>query len=141
MLRMVGVGYPTPMDRDTGLIRADQTGRLRFTADQRRVLLDAFENSSQSASRFAAQHGIKYTTFANWVQKRRADRPAVAQSSAMAPARPLLLAEVSCEETSRTPGACPALEVCLPGGVKFAIDGMVQVPLAAAFIRELSRPC
>ena len=66
---MVGVGYPTPMD--TGLIRTDQIGRLRFTADQRRGLLDAFESSGQSASGFAAQHGIKYTTFANWVQKRR----------------------------------------------------------------------
>jgi hypothetical protein len=31
------------MDRETGLIRTDQIGRLRFTADQRRVLLDAFE--------------------------------------------------------------------------------------------------
>ena len=69
---MVGVGYPTPMDRDTGLIRTDEIGRLRFTADQRRVLVDAFESSGQSASGFAAQHGIKYTTFANWVQKRRA---------------------------------------------------------------------
>jgi hypothetical protein len=30
MRRMVGVGYPTPMDRNTGLIRTDQIGRLRI---------------------------------------------------------------------------------------------------------------
>jgi transposase-like protein len=138
---MVGVGYPTPMDRDTGLIRTDQIGRLRFTPAQRRILLDAFENSGQSASGFAAQHGIKYTTFATWVQKRRADQPGVRTSPAVAPARPLLLAEVSCEEACPPAGACGPLEVCLPGGVRLAIGGIVQVPLAAALIRELSRPC
>jgi transposase-like protein len=129
------------MDRETGLIRTDQIGRLRFTADQRRILLDAFESSGQSASGFAAQHGIKYTTFANWVQKRRADQPGVRPSPNVAPAKPLLLAEVSCEEACPLPGACAALEVCLPGGVKFAIGGLAQVPLAAALIRELSRSC
>ena len=136
---MVGVGYPTPMD--TGLIRTDQIGRLRFTADQRRGLLDAFESSGQTASGFAAQHGIKYTTFANWVQKRRADRPGVRPSPAVPPLRPLLLAEVSCEEARPLPGAGATLEVCLPGGVRFVIGDSVQVTLAAALIRELSRPC
>jgi hypothetical protein len=58
---MVGVGYTASMDT---FIRTDQIGRLRFTADQRRSLLDAFGNSGQSAIRFASQHGIKYTTFA-----------------------------------------------------------------------------
>lgn len=138
---MVGVGYPTPMDRDTGLIRTDQIGRLRFTADQRRVLLDAFEHSGQSASGFAAQHGVKYTTFANWVQKRRADQPGVRLSPNVAPAKPLLFAEVSCEEACPPPGACTPLEVCLPGGGRLAIGGLAQVPLAAALIRELSRSC
>lgn len=136
---MVGVGYPTPMDRDTGLIRTDQIGRLRFTADQRRVLLDAFESSGQSASGFAAQHGIKYTTFANWVQKRKVDKPGSLLSAV--PAKPLLLAEVACEETGPPPVASMVVEAYLPGGARIVIGGMAQVPLAAALIRELSRPC
>jgi transposase-like protein len=138
---MVGVGYPTPMDRDTGLIRTDEIGRLRFTADQRRVLVDAFESSGQSASGFAAQHGIKYTTFANWVQKRRTDKLEPVKSVALAPAKPLLLVEVACGEAGRPAMASTVLEACLPGGARLAIGGMAQVPLAAALIRELSRPC
>jgi hypothetical protein len=136
---MVGVGYPTPMD--TGLIRTDQIGRLRFTADQRRDLLVAFESSGESARGFAAQHGIKYTTFANWVQKRRADQPGVRPSPAVSPARPLLLAEVSCEEACLPPAVSATLEVCLPGGVRLAIGGERHLGTAAALIRELSRPC
>ena len=127
MWRMVGVGYPTPMDGDTGLIRTDQIGRLRFTADQRRVLLDASEHSGQSASGFAAQHGIKYTTFANQVQKRRADQRNVRPFPDVAPAKPLVLAEVSCEETCPPPEACASLKVCLPGGGRLAIGGLAQM--------------
>lgn len=48
------------MDERGGLIRTDGLRRLRFTADQRRALLDGFEGSSLSASRFAVQHGVKY---------------------------------------------------------------------------------
>ncbi len=56
------------MDRETGLIRTDELGRLRFTKEQRRVLLEAFESSGQTVSGFAAQHGIKYTSFTGWIQ-------------------------------------------------------------------------
>jgi hypothetical protein len=129
------------MDRDTGLIRTDQIGRLRFSAGQRRNLLDAFERSGQSARGFAAQHEIKYTTFANWVQSRRTDRPGVRPSPTLPPARPLLLAEVSCENACPPPTVSATLEVSLPGGVRLAIGGSAQVPLAAALISELSRPC
>jgi len=130
------------MDRDTGLIRTDQIGRLRFTADQRRILLDAFESSGQSASRFAAQHGIKYTTFANWVQQRRTckgGRPGL--DMATAPAIPLLLAEVEHDTLGVAQAAGPDLEILLPGGAKLRVANPAAVPLAVALIRELSRPC
>ena len=130
------------MDRETGLIRTDQAGRLRFTKEQRRVLLEAFERSGQTASGFAAQHGIKYTTFTGWIQQKRRDTgPDAGLAAAAPPAKALLLAEVSCEDDCPTPGACPALEVCLPDGTRLAVGGMAQVPLAAALIRELARPC
>ena len=130
------------MDRETGLIRTDQVGRLRFTKEQRRVLLEAFEGSGQTASGFAAQHGIKYTTFTGWIQQRRkAAKPSTGLSAAAPSAKTLLLAEVSCEDVSPPPLASAALEVCLPGGTRLAVGGIAQVPLAAALIRELSRPC
>jgi hypothetical protein len=126
MCRMGGVRYPTPMD--AGLIRTDQIGRLRFTAEQRRGLLDAFEGSGQSASGFAAQHRIKYATFANWVQMRRSDRSSVSPSPALNPVKPLLLAEVSCGEArwrtspdaSATPWRCE-----VDGGVEAGVNKVV----------------
>jgi hypothetical protein len=54
-----------------GLIRSDTKGRVLVAADQREALLDAFERSGQSAMAFCRQHGLKYPTFATWVQKRR----------------------------------------------------------------------
>ena len=142
MWPVVGVGYPTPMDRQTGLIRTDQVGRLRFTKEQRRVLLEAFEGSGQTASGFAGQHGIKYTTFTGWIQQsRKAAKAGSRLAAAMEPVAPIILAEVSCEDACPPPGACAALEVCLPNGTRLAVGGMAHVPLAAALIRELSRPC
>jgi hypothetical protein len=65
------------MDRDTGLIRTDQIGRLRFTADQRRVLLDAFESSGQSASVSgkSATPAVVRRTVAGWVTTGMPTRP------------------------------------------------------------------
>lgn len=42
-----------------------------MAADQRDALLDAFEQSGQSATAFCRQHGLKYPTFATRVQKHR----------------------------------------------------------------------
>lgn len=65
-----------------GLIRQDRLGRFRFSKEQREALLDAFESSGMSGTSFATAHGVKYQTFATWVQKRKqpaaspsADRP------------------------------------------------------------------
>jgi hypothetical protein len=55
-------------------LKTDVLGRVRITAKHRKALLDAFEQSSLSGIKFAAAHGIKYPTFANWVQKRRRER-------------------------------------------------------------------
>ncbi|MCW1924246.1 transposase [Luteolibacter arcticus] len=121
------------MDLEAGLIRTDQLGRLRFSPAQHGLLLDAFDGSGQSASRFAAQHGIKYTTFANWVQQRRAGkgiRPG--PDAAAAQAMPLLLAEVEHDDAGLPQAAGPCLEVLLPGGVRLLIGNPGQLPLAAA---------
>jgi len=53
------------------LIKTDRLGRIQVTPQHREALLDKFEQSGVSGQQFAKQHGIKYTTFANWCQKRR----------------------------------------------------------------------
>ena len=51
------------------IMKADRRGRLRFSPEQRAALLKAYQASGLSGPRFAALHGVKYPTLANWVQK------------------------------------------------------------------------
>ena len=52
------------------MIKADGRGRLRYTAEQRASLLNAYDASGLSGPKFAALHGVKYQTFAAWRNKR-----------------------------------------------------------------------
>jgi hypothetical protein len=53
------------------ILRADVRGRVQVTAERRKVLLDEFDRSGMSGAGFAKHYGIKYTTFAYWIQARR----------------------------------------------------------------------
>ena len=46
-------------------------GRVRVPRARREMLLDEWERSGGSAAQFAGYVGIKYSTLANWIQKRR----------------------------------------------------------------------
>jgi hypothetical protein len=53
------------------LVKSDRRGRLRYAPEQKAAILDAFASSGLSGPKFAALHGVKYQTFAAWVQKRK----------------------------------------------------------------------
>jgi transposase-like protein len=58
-------------------VTVDTQGRVRTSKEQRRVILGEFERSGMSAAQFARRTGLKYSTFAFWVQRyRRTKRPA-----------------------------------------------------------------
>lgn len=83
-----------------------------------------------SAAQFARRTGLKYSTFALWVQHhRRTQHPA-----RKAPER-LLEAAL----TTVTPA--PALTVLLPGGARLEICAASQVPLTAALVHALEKSC
>jgi len=63
------------------IMKADRRGRLRFSPEQRSTLLKAYQASGLSGPKFAALHGVKYPTLANWVQKGK-------QTEGMQAARP-----------------------------------------------------
>ncbi|MGB6221028.1 hypothetical protein [Haloferula sp.] len=42
------------------LMKVDGRGRLRYTAEQRALLLSAYDASGLSGPKFAALHGVKY---------------------------------------------------------------------------------
>jgi DNA-binding transcriptional regulator YiaG len=111
-------------------VTADTKGRLRATKEQRRVILAKFEQSGLSAVQFAQRTGLKYSTFAAWVQRyRRVKRPE------RKPAMRLLEAVVA--PTAPPPG----LQVQLPDGARLEISDASQIPLAAALVRAMEKPC
>ena len=56
------------------LLKTDCLGRVRTSRARREAILDEFERSGGSGQQFAALLGIKYPTFAIWIQSRRRAR-------------------------------------------------------------------
>ena len=111
-------------------VTLDTQGRVRTSREQRRRILAEFERSGMSAAQFARRTGLKYSTFAVWVQRyRRTKRPARKT--------PVRLLEAVL--TSSTPAT--VLTVLLPGGARLEIREAGQVPLAAALVHALEKSC
>jgi lambda repressor-like predicted transcriptional regulator len=76
------------MTSTTGLTeRTDSRRQIRISRKKREALLAQFDQSGVSEQKFAKQAGIKYTTFANWLQKRRRHRNKVIPASTSSPGR------------------------------------------------------
>jgi transposase-like protein len=111
-------------------VTLDTKGRVRVTKEQRRVILAEFARSGLSAAGFARQTGLKYSTFALWVQryrrtKRSGRKPPLRLLEAVVPSAP----------------ASPALLLHLSGGARVELREVSQVPLVAALVRALEKPC
>jgi hypothetical protein len=62
----------TSTAEDSGeIFKRDTMGRVRVPKARREMLLDEWERSGGSAAQFADYVGIKYSTLAHWIQKRR----------------------------------------------------------------------
>lgn len=111
-------------------VTMDTKGRVRTSKEQRRVILAEFERSGVSATQFAQRTGLKYSTFAAWLQRyRRTKRPG--------PKSPMRLLEAV---VASAPLTSP-LQVQLPGGARLEVREASQVPLVAALVRSLEKPC
>ena len=123
---------------DGQLIKTDCIGRIRVSPEHRDKLLDAFESSGMSGQKFAGHHGVKPTTFASWVQKRRRERNEYPTEHSALPENLLQsLAEV--ELTPNKVVAEGSLSIELPGGARLVLNHPGQALLAAALINNLSR--
>ena len=111
-------------------VTMDTKGRVRTSKEQRRAILADFERSGVSVTQFARRTGLK-STFAAWVQRyRRPKRPALKS--------PMRLLEAV---VTPTPLPGPFLQVHLPGGARLELREASQVPLVAALVRALEKPC
>jgi len=116
-------------------VTVDSRGRVRASKEQRRLILAEFERSGVSGAQFAKRTGLKYSTLAGWLQRYRRTKP-------QGRAQPLRLLEAVVEQAQ--PGAAPSAALMvlrLPGGSQVEMADAKQIPLVAALIRELARPC
>jgi transposase-like protein len=51
------------------IMKADRRGRLRYTPEQKKTMVDAYLVSGLSAPRFATLHGVNYQTLVSWIKK------------------------------------------------------------------------
>lgn len=117
-------------------VTLDTKGRVRTSLEQRRGILAEFERSGISAAQFAKVSGIKYSTFAGWLQRQRRAKKPAGQN------RPVRLLEAVMEQAQggAASSASPVV-VRLPDGSRIEIADAKQIPLAAALVRALARSC
>ena len=132
------------------LLRVDARGRVRTSCEEREAILDEFDQSGISGAGFAKLHGIPYSTFAHWAQKRRRRLGEQRDSAAEQPAAPqLALAEVVVDQEPRGAVAPPLpdraddqkLRLDLPGGTSALVSNGHQLQLAVDLLRALSSSC
>lgn len=127
------------------MLRQDVKGRVQTPAARREELLDEFDRGGLSGGKFAALVGVKYSTFASWVAKRK--RARAGRSGAKNTARSVALRLVEAMAPARCEvDAAPraeALNVHLAGGMRLEITHESQARLAAALIKALegARSC
>ena len=129
----------TPTNSDTSgdqILKQDELGRVRTPRAQREAILDQFEASGMSGIAFAAHVGVKYPTFAHWVQQRRRARTegggSVPPPAAPGPARWLEVVAGNC-----APATVAAVAVVLPGGARIELRDAAGVALAAELINRV----
>jgi transposase-like protein len=122
------------------LLKSDRRGRLRYTPEQKKTMVNAYLASGLSAPRFAAFHGVNYQTLIYWIKKSKPKQTTDSSKSLHPSFISIVPAEI---DHSLTLGPSDAIEVLLPNGVKILISSPSQVNLCIAIIRELqiSQPC
>ena len=110
------------------ILKVDARGRVQITFERREALLDEFDRSGMSGAAFAKHYGIKYSTFAYWIQvRRRSQHPPE-------PSGNHRFLVVAADAANRANG----LTVELPHGVTLSITTPEEARLAAILIEALS---
>ena len=137
----------TPTTNGTGgdqILKQDELGRVRTPRAQREAILDQFEQSGMSGIAFAAHVGVKYPTFAHWLQQRRKAKADGGGSVSAPPAAPPVPARwLEVVAGSAPVASAGVVAVVLPGGARIEVRDCAGVALAAELIGRLGgvRPC
>ena len=119
------------------VLKQDRRGRVRVSRERREALLDEFSRSGLSAAEFARMTGIKYPTFANWLQERRKAQPPVLEEPRevlVGSGGVRLLEAVVEDRASATAGNGAGLFIELPGGGRLTVHSPAQLAMAAELL-------
>ena len=120
------------------VLKTDVLGRIQIPVERRQRLLEEFDRSGLSGAKFAALSGVKYSTFAYWLQRRRRGQKSDAPKAAADSMRWLeTVIEQAQEPAEKIEGA---LILRLPGGAQAQVESAGQAVLAAALLRALEQP-
>ena len=125
------------------VLKTDRLGRVKTPVDRREALLDEYERGGMSGQAFAGHYGIKYQTFASWVQKRRSKGAVQEVAPKSAGSLRLMEAVIEAGSVCRESGKT-VLRVELPGGASLEVANSGQAVIAAQLLRalaEAARPC
>lgn len=109
----------------------DTRGRVRASMEQRRAILREFERSGVCAAQFAKVTGLKYSTFAGWLQRYRRAKPKPS------PKRLRLLEAVVERGPGKEGTSGHVVLVQLPGQVRVELSSLAQVPLVSELLKAL----
>ena len=86
-----------------------------------------------SATKFAAVAGIKYSTFAGWLQRYRRGKPRAASKGVR------VVEAVLGAPPSKEPACKTGLIMHLPGALRVELSSASEVPLAVALVEALQK--
>lgn len=141
------------------VLKTDVLGRVKTSRAQRERLLDEFERSGLSGTKFAAVAGVNYQTFASWMQKRRQatgayskvaplNEPTSTNRPELHPTNPALqwmeAIVVEDKEQNEMNDSC-SMKLYLPGGMRVEVSHTQQITLVVELIAQLklrsTQPC
>ena len=124
------------------VLKADELGRVRTPIARRQSLLEEFERSGLSGTKFAALAGVKYSTFAGWLQKQRHKNGNRGRGKGQADGATQVRWLETVIEQAQNPSdkGRVAIVVQLPGGASVEIATAGQARLAAELLSMLEKP-
>ena len=121
----------TLMPSGMQLLKSDSVGRVQTPAGKRAEILREFDGSGVSGVEFAKHIGVKYSTFAGWLRRRRLKAPGSPKRG-----RPRTKAVEFIEAV--IPGSkLEPLTVELPRAVRVQVTTPSQIPLVVELLRSL----
>jgi len=124
------------------VLKTDTIGRVFTPLERRRNLLEEFEKSGLSGTKFAALAGVKYSTFASWLQKQRRKNGNRGRGKGQAEGATQVRWLETVIEQAQSPSdkGRVSIVVQLPGGASVEIATAGQARLAAELLSVLEKP-